>query len=780
MRWNKVYRGIFRNAECDPDTNLPLVIDIQIDIYDTTSTPTDDPTEIIELETGDNPCSIETVDNDEDKFKAIIRSKRGVINIHTGETIGIETFIDGGDHRFFCDITGPGYTFLSGYISIADIREDFQPDPNVLTLICTDGLGFAEDKNLVDFDGNTPSGIKQIGLILQWALQAGTGFAASLNVALNIRDESATTLNDDIASPSADGHFLLFNYLDLRTFEGDNPGTRLSCAEVIRRILFSLGAEISQHGGQWKIKRIDELQSDANQYYATFDETGEFVSWTTLTPAEFIKSIGDRLSLSWMNDDAVVSADRPLRRIELKRTYEYFSEIPCNIDFERGDGTEPTGAADETIDYVLECWRFLREGASPIDLDTAPFAGSAGVLRKRFENNYEKERYLVLGAAGGFRHYFKSEGIRMGEKSKIAIGFQWRSATDTAGVTVNVAHLRLVGDDGNIYDWALTTGGVSSWSAAKTPSSTVFSDTWQQNINGIDDSEWQSISATCQPVPSSGILYIRLLNDLATPIRHFTALTVTYTPLVNNSYAKYTGELESVEQAGDNIALRQDDIYLGTGPDMNVKGCILKRGTSTVLYSGTANFGTFHDIQMTGDHRNVFSEGQEISITGSGSGNNLTGNVVSVSYALIGNTTTVITDMDFTLEVGATVVISLINYIAANLFYSATVLPGGAGDPANLHPIGQLIVFDFWNQYNRVMRKFDGTVDGLNSNLNPADLIYLYSLTDGDPNTGTRVFMMLHYSQELNLCQMNVMLVEVHDPEMGKQYEGHEFKYLTQ
>ena len=309
----------------------------------------------------------------------------------------------------------------------------------------------------------------------------------------------------------------------------------------------------------------------------------------------------------------------------------------------------------------------------------------------------------------------------------------------------------------------------------------MFNDEWQQNINGIDDSEWQSISATSQPTPVSGTLYIRLLNDLATPNRHFAALAVAYTPLINNSYAKYTGELDSVEQTGDNVALREDELFIGSGPDMNVKGAILRRAANIELYSGTADFGTSHDIQMAGDKRNIFFEGQRIVITGSGSGNNLTVIVVSVSYSLIGNTTTIITDGDFTLEVGATVIIYLVNYELSNLFYSAAVLTGGVSDPSSLHPFGNLLVFEIWNQYNRVMRKFEGTVDGLNTDLNPVDLSYIYSFADANLNTGTKVFMLLHYSQDLHLCEMNdAVFAEVYDTAHYKQYDGHQFKYLTE
>lgn len=779
-RWNKVYRGVFRNQEVDPSDNSSKNVDVQVDIYDTTSGEAEDATEVIDLEMADQPVIIEVIDNDEDKFGTVFRSKRAIISIHSSDSIGIETFIYGGDHRFYADISLPDHLKLTGFLSVADIEEDLQPDPNVISLIVTDGLGFTEEKELVDFDGNTPSGVYDFGTVIAWALAAGTGYRNSMRVACNIRDENASTLNDDISNVVADGHFFRFNSMDIRTVEGGNPGTRLTCGEVLRRILF--GCEISQEGGQWLIKRIDELQSDANLYVCLFDEDGAFSSWTTVTPSSLIKQIGDGLSLSWMNDDARISADRAVRRLELKRNYEYFKEIPCNIDFERGEGDEPTGAADETIDYSLECWKFLREGASPADFDSAPFTGSVGVLRKRFVYNYEVDRYLVTQVAGGFRHYFKSEGIYVGLKGKLDMSINYRFNTDISAATINVYHIRLLGSDGSIYDLSRDLSNNQAWNL-KTLSDPPFNDTIQEDIAASTDMrEWHNFNFETIPTPVAGTIYVRLLNDLASPTRRdFSALSITPIPLINGTYGKFTGEQNIIEQEGDNVALRQDELFIGSGPDMNVKGAILRRAADQELYSGAANFGTSHDIQMTGDKRGIFTEGQTIVITGSGSGNNQITHVVSVSYSIIGNTTTIITDADFTLEVGATVVISLVTYELSSLFYSGSVLPGGFADPVNLHPYGQIIAFDIWNQYNRVMTKFEGTVDGLNTDLNPADLFYLYLLTDGDPNTGVRVFMLLHYSQDLHLCEMNdAVFVEAYSTDNYKQYNGHSFKFLTQ
>lgn len=770
IKYNKVYRGRFYNQERDPVTNLAKNIVVTVDIYDTTSGEAADPTEIIELPMADSPVRLQSIDNEEDKFTGVIKSQRAIVNIHSSDTIGMETFADGGDTKFFGYIYCDAFNFILGHVSVGDVSEDLQPDPNVISLIITDGLGYLEDEDLVDEDGNAPTGIHDIWYYIRLALLK-TGQSMTALVVFNIREKFALTLNDP---GSIAGHFMKYCYLDARTFEGSDAGTTLTCAEVLRRILF--GCYICQYNGEWLIVSVDEIQGDSDLKIFGVDEDGVF---TNNGDTDNLKTIGVDLELSWMDDDAVKSSERPLRKYDLKRLYEYFKEIPCNSNFERGTGSEPTGAADETIDYTLECWRFLREGTDPEDLDQAPFTGSVGVLRKRFEYNYEKERYLVNATAGGFRHYFKSEGIRMAAQSKMLIGFQWKSATDTGGVTANIAHMRLVGDDGFVYDWELTTAGVSAW-VQKNVTDPVFDTEWQQTISGIDDSEWQSISATSQPVPVAGTLFIRLLNDLASPDRYFSGLQVTYTPLVNNSYAVYTGERDTIEQEADTKAKREDQLYIGSGPDVNIKGVLQKRGTDLEIFSGTVDFGPDGHFEISGDQRPVFGSyiGSTIIIAGS-AGNDQEAVITSINYSLIGNITQIFTDGTTTTEIGATVTISIATYVLAMLFYAAQVFPDGPPDDTYHHQYGELIAFNVWNQYNRVMRKFEGKIDGLDTDSIVPSLFHKFFLSDTDLSTGTRVFVMLHFSQDLHLCEWDVFLHEVHDPSVGKQYLGHSFRYIN-
>lgn len=776
MKYNKVYRGQFYNQETSRPGNLALGVVITVDIYDTTSGEAVAPTNIIAVDLADVPALRETIDNEEDKFKAIIRSISLEVQLKSSDSIGIETFVDGGDTRFYAEAyTNSGHYIIKGWVSVSDVQEEFQPDPNTIPITITDGLGFTADEELSDEDGSNLIGTHELWYYLRFALLK-TGLSLPATAVYNIRQKTALTLN---TTGDAAGHFFKHESLIAKTLEGDNVGTMLKASEVINRLL--PGAFITQYNGRWWIVRLDEIQFDTSYNLTLIDEDGNF---SDSAANNYIKFVKDGNPLSWMNDDPIRSAERAIKKLELKSTYEFPKEVPCNIDFERGTGPEPTGSPNETFSYDLQCWSFLREGSVPEDLDSAPFAGSTGVLIKRYEYNYEKDRYLVNGTAGGFRHYFKSQEIRMAEKSKIQIGFQFRSATDTAAVTMNVAHMRLVGDDGNVYDWRrefnTTSKKYDDFWDQKSVTDPVFDSEWQFVVDGVDESEWQSVSGTSLPVPVSGNLYIRLLNDLSTPNRHFSGLKVEYIPLVNGSYAKYTGERHTVEQTGDVKALREDELFIGSFPDPSMKGCLLKRGEDREIFSGTVSFGTSGQFEISGDKRSIFQPylGQKIIIEGS-SGNDQEAVILSINYSTIGNTTTIFTDGTTTTELSVSITVSVATYDKAELFYDAAVLPDGPFEDAQSKPFGEMISFDMWNQYSRVMRKFEGTIDGLESDGDIPHLIHKYVLSDPDANTGTRAFMALHFSQELHNCEMDIFLHEVHNPVNPKVYTGHTFKYLT-
>lgn len=90
--------------------------------------------------------------------------------------------------------------------------------------------------------------------------------------------------------------------------------------------------------------------------------------------------------------------------------------------------------------------------------------------------------------------------------------------------------------------------------------------------------------------------------------------------------------------------------------------------------------------------------------------------------------------------------------------------------------------FEFWNQQNRIIRKFQGTLRGIDS-ATPTDmpgLLHNYIITTSSDHTTNKTFMLLSYSQNLDTCEWTGIFAEVMDDTAGKLYNSdHEFKYVT-
>jgi len=494
--------------------------------------------------------------------------------------------------------------------------------------------------------------------------------------------------------------------------------------------------------------------------------------------------------MQWMNEDCLITATRPCKSVSTTFDFVYPSEIPCNKDFSRGTGSDPTGAADETIDYVLECWDFLREGTVPEDLDQSPFTGSVGVLRKRFELFYEKERYLSIITAGGYRHYFKSEGIKLQQKDKIDISFSYRWDTDLGTSTINIAHMRLVGDDGFVYDWNFynVPTGANFWKQ-KVLTDPVFTDNWVDDATSYDTTQWKNIGTTSLPIPVSGRLYIRIFNGLAPPNElRISGLSVQITPYINGSYQAYSSQKHTVEQAAGYKSTIDDTVYVTDAPHISMKGCLVKRGNDLEIFSGVVGFsGVANEFDITRDFRPVFKAGMKIIISGSTS-NNQTATITSVNYAIFTNLTQVFIDGTTVSEVGVTISVKIPNYIPTAGFYDAAAFPDAAyPDDSYVKPYGEMQSFWLFNQHNRVMTSFDGTVDHLqmsedfDTDGGVPDLMFGFFLSDPNENTNNKYFQLLHFEQDYHTEEWKAFFTQVgNSGDPNKVYIGHSFKYLTQ
>lgn len=662
---------------------------------------------LYDLEMAEPPVKISIVDNDEDKFTPI-RSKRADIQIFSSNTIDISTFAQGGDNRYLVEIqtTAEGIIFR-GFLSISDLSQEFLPDPNIINLVATDGLGFLKDIPLTNFEGETPLDIYQVIDFIAWSLYK-TGLALGIKVCMNIREHTAVPL---VSDDSGDGHLYKSVYLNAKTFESE-IGECENCYEVLRKILGE-NSFLFQYKGDWVIVRVDEMETGHEYFFSRFNYLGE---WIENTEETFIKNVGANYPLSFMNDDAIVLLERPYVKIIERFNYNYPLEILCNIDFNRGDfiedlpdNTTADGVVQTVQKYSLDCWDSeMRAGLGNV-WDNYENASDGDLYVKKFyENDTEVAREVVIRNGAGGRSYFKSQAVPVAINDKIELSvdlFYTDFGGDTGFVNTPVM-VQLVADNGDIYWWvAYDVGDLTlkqSWEL--TPTNLAIPD-WYQGANVNVQNNMNFVSP---PLPVSGRLYIILINQYAPPLdAHFTSVRLNIYPLINGSYRRYVAQTHEVSIDNPKMkAVRETEVFISDAPRIAMKGALLKPG-------------------------------------------------------ILPNT-----------------------YQLANEFYNAAKNTAGPASLDDVMKFGRIQAFDVWNQYNRVMRKFEATVDRTDSTTQMPDILHKYILRDANRNTtdnvNYRIFQLLHFEMDVHLTEWGSFMHECLDTAVPKVYEGEVFKYITE
>lgn len=102
------------------------------------------------LEAAGDPLQFKIIDNSEDPFTPI-KSTQATIKFNSTANTNSNTFSSGSDERWWVLIVRGDLSVLPikpifiGHLIMKDIREDFMPIPNVVTLIATDGLGLLKE-----------------------------------------------------------------------------------------------------------------------------------------------------------------------------------------------------------------------------------------------------------------------------------------------------------------------------------------------------------------------------------------------------------------------------------------------------------------------------------------------------------------------------------------------------------------------------------------------------------------------------------------------------------
>lgn len=731
----------------------------------------------IELDLADNPVRIFVTDNEEDKFTPI-RSKSCEIRVHTSPNIDITTFTDGGDNRYFVEVAVGSLSgvVFSGWLSIQDITQDFQPHPNVLVLTATDGLGFLRDLPLTDYDGAEFSGENRLIDYISGALKK-TGLDLDIVAEMNIREVDyapftdvvsfvapntilvpngrnyiagqkvkfsgtasnngvftissvasiivaqsltvvETTVNEANVSATVDfydGHFYNTIYLDCKTFEADINEFE-DCYTVLEKILGE-NSTLFQQNNRWYIKRPDEIDQQLSERYF-WDAAGTFQY--VLSSADLKKQIGadnSLYTLCFMNQDALVSATRPHKFVRHEFLYETPKEIVCNINFSRGDELADLGDGEKT--YQLDCWT-LREGV-PGFYGTVD--GTTATIHRIFNgDDYETERYIVLTPRTTFETssindvtYIESQPIILQEKDKFTVSVDWRleNSIGTGGNgSCRLLRCVLEGDDGNWYILG-------------------------EDTVGDNDPKWYNTTGwTTNTAKGAVSLDYDILDET-----EWNGVSWSAPPVpVGGKLYLWLNQFNQLNSSEDNVDIWYNNLSFSYIPFVN--------GSYKVFA------GQYHKSEQNGDFKG--SRTKQVYIS----------------------------DSPKRLFKGSLLKYNGSRYVLTEGFYNHLVFPSGPPSQDYIHPFGEIQNQDVWNQYRRRFFAFEGTLDGLDTDKtfeslpDLPDLHHYYEINDSSAMTNNKKFMLLHTEQDLDGCETNVYLVEAYDSLESKDYLGHEFKYI--
>lgn len=614
----------------------------------------------------------------------------------------------------------------------------------------------------------------------------GSTTYVTVSEAISSGESSTTaTLTDDLSS----GHFYDKIYLDIKTFEQE-IGISEFCYSVLEKILGE-DCFLSQWQGKWYIMRVDEY--DGNPIYpATFDSDGNFVQFEPST--NFNKSIGATEIRRFANADQLLEFDRPSKFIKEAFKFDYADEILCNLTLARGTHNATLTTADfEALDP--ECWVFEQNNLTP---NQGP--GTGGAILVYSVSNVETARYLhIFASATTLFLYFRSEDripLQEGDKFKLSVDWKYDNNPGGSGhYRIGVVMFRLYGDDGS--HWFLN--AVAGYNSIDPRTYWILSDAtwatnnrflWQEGQFDQDDlSQWTTASCESAPTPVKGRLEIWLVHNSNTNLRgrSFAALSFDYVPYLRGTYGKLTGDYNKVTRAETGfLAKREKDVFIQDALKPLFKGALLFRSSEREIFTGTIFFSSpdvFAFNLATGYKNYLFYPGEEIVFTGTNAG---IYRVVSVFYHIIGNYTDVHVSGGTFTAVGESVIVSEVVYALTTQWYTAAPFytadpPASNGAPPDstyLHPYGYIQAFSVWNQYRNANRILSGGVLGLGSMW--CDAFDKVSLTDTNPNTDNRYFMLISFEQNWKTALWSGVFIEDYRTDIGKIYsDGHEFQYLT-
>jgi hypothetical protein len=765
-----IYRGIIENSQSMHDadnTKDPQLIILSLIDEETLIDDSDDET-IIDLEMADNPIRRNITNPSEDKFSPI-RAKDIEINIFSGNGIDISTFITGGDRRFrvTVDIGSLGQNVFTGYLSLSDLSQEFLPDPNLIKLVATDGLNSLKDIPLKKFDDTVPKNEQRLADFLIWALSK-TGLSLPLYVINNLREEScklstSTQFNapDNFSVSLAEGLFFYVGQV-LQIF--DTAGNNQTCTVTAVNNLI-VAYEIVTDGTftaevvnatfvdkNWHI--YDKVYMNSKSFETEINECEDCYSIISKILGEscFLTQRKGRWYIKNVDEydtnpvyQAVYNTDGTYDHIEVADDVARQIKPDLLLSWMNDDAIVSVERAISFVKLTLK-YENWKEIVCNIDFsrgEQLSITPTEERLRPECWTYKKAPLSPLVGSAPDEDAYIKRVLLDGYEKEKYLV------------LPVNTAHAHALFSE-------------------------PFPVDAKDKISASVDFAWSANHSTGGGLTTKDIFYVWLLGDDGS---HWTLDSDGNWIQSNVAWNSLINFIE-LEWAADDVDETQFRTVSVDSLPIPVSGKIYFSFPNSGPAGGTVddvdtyynNFNVTYKPFINGSYQKYSGQYHKVSQTI----NTKAKREVEID---MGDCPKRILKRAMLKKVGD-------DYVICGKFGPWNVNNSMPDD--FMHPYGEIQVKAVWNQFNRVMVKFEGTLDGLLTNQTDSDglpslpdIIERYEITDVHSMTTNggdelRYFQCLHFEQDLYNCEMGCFLHEVRNTKIPAVYsDPHEFKYIT-
>ena len=259
----------------------------------------------------------------------VIRGGGLTINLEANLDLTFEDFYSENERTFLVKYFRGGVLEFIGWLSPEGLFQSYVEDKWIISLDCTDGLGFLKNLSYVENNGLPYNGKQSVLEVIVNCLKR-TNIEQNINTYTDVRYIGQNATSNTFAE----------TYINVDRFIKDDNETIMNCDEVLRSIFDLFACCITQYKGEWVIYKPNILKNTTSLTYYAYDYNGN-----ALTPSD--KSIDIAFNLGsqinnyyphHINGNQQISIDSGIGAFRINYKYGFIKGLLDNSNLDN-DGT---------------------------------------------------------------------------------------------------------------------------------------------------------------------------------------------------------------------------------------------------------------------------------------------------------------------------------------------------------------------------------------------------------------------------------------------------------